>query len=343
MKIFFANTVQYIEHLLPLFNAFKEEDKIFLAPKELKSNLPTQNTLLYSQERDLITYIKDLVSKDKNTLCVVASYGSVRRLSKKDYPVLQFILLEHGAGQIYQSEVPGWARGSFRHSNRIKLFLGTNKFCVEAFKKNNNDITSYIVGCPKLDNIETQINDYNNPLVVFSWHWDCDSIPETRSGFNFWAEEVLTLHKDKDKKFRIAIHGHPRLQDQTKAFCMKHQIDFIKTFDYVLKYANIYVVDNSSTLYEFAATTKPVILLNNPFYRRDVEHGMRFWEHVDLGLNCDRRGEIRPLIDFIIKNKGDTLCNERKKAIIDEVYPYRGQSTLKCINIINSSNIIIRQ
>lgn len=339
MKVFFANTKQYIEHLLPIFKAFTG-DKVFIVPKELKPCIPNHKTLYYSSEREVIFFMSDLISKNKNTLYVVASYGNVRMLSKNGYPEIGFILLEHGAGQVYQSDVAGWCRGSFKSSYRIKLFLGTNHYCVDAFKKNIKRTPAYVVGCPKLDNIQQEVNNYNNPLVVFSWHWDCSSIPETRSGFEFWSKEVLAIHKDKEKKFKIAVHGHPRIQDQTLAFCTKHDIPFIKTFDFVLKNANIYVVDNSSTLYEFAVTTKPVILLNNPFYRREVRHGMRFWEHADLGLNCDQIGDIRANIDYIITNRGDNIPSKRKRIIVEEVYPYLGSATNKVLKYLTSTNII---
>lgn len=339
MKVFFANTRHYIEHLLPIYKAYTKE-KMFLVPKELKDASDIKPSY-YNNQRELLIFLFNLEQSNKDLTYVVASYGNVRTLSQKGFPIIKFILIEHGAGQTYISDVPGWKRGSFKGSERIKLYLGTNSYCTEAFEENNPLTQCYTIGCPKTDSIKSEVPNLSRPLVVFSWHWDCSSVPETKSGFSYWQGEVLKIHQDDNKNFRIAIHGHPRIQDQTILFARKHNIDFIRTFDSVIKEADIYVVDNSSTIYEFAITTKPVIILNNPFYRRDVNHGLRFWELSDIGLHCNSLRDLRDNIDFIIDNGGDKMSNVRKREILDKVYPNLGYSTKKAIScIISADNII---
>ena len=54
-------------------------------------------------------------------------------------------------------------------------------------------------------------------------------------------------------------------------FYEAHGIEYVPDFDDVLRRADVYACDNSSTLYEFASTGRPVVVLNAPWYR---------WKHI---------------------------------------------------------------
>jgi glycosyltransferase involved in cell wall biosynthesis len=71
--------------------------------------------------------------------------------------------------------------------------------------------------------------------------------------------------------------------------------------DRVLSEADLLVVDNSSCAFEMAAIGKPVVLLNLPSYRRDVEHGLRFWSHPP-GIQVDHPSELADAICLALKD-----------------------------------------
>ena len=135
------------------------------------------------------------------------------------------------------------------------------------------------VGCPKLDlmaglRAATDRSD-DPPLVVFAWHWDCLLVPETRSALDHYVADLPALKERIEQQgWDVQHHFHPKWRgapiDASNVLA-----DEVSVF----RWASLLVVDNSSLAYEAAALDIPVVLLNAPWYRRDVEHGLRFWEY----------------------------------------------------------------
>lgn len=306
MVIFFANMPHYYDHIIDVYN------KLGIS-KVIIDKVNDSSKLL------------NTISQYDNPIYIVPSYSLLSRLYKPNFPKNRSILLEHGVGQSYITNKTSWARGSTKYDDNIILYMATNNYCYDAFKKHHKNIPIEIIGCPKLDNIPIMNPNLEDPLICFSWHWDAIEIPETRSGFDYWKDSLIELSKHN----RIVIHGHPRIQNITSEFARDNNIQFISSFNRVLELADIYVCDNSSTIYEFAVTNKPVILLNNPFYRRDINHGLRFWELSNIGINCNNNKDLQKCINM-------TKCNTKSidKDIIHKVYPYLGYSINRTVEVI---------
>lgn len=330
MLIFYANMPQYLEHLKPIYRAYKG-DKIFIIKRNTRGAAGVIDSKTYSQISELKKILDTLCRLHKKVHYIVASYGNVRELSKPYLPDIPFALIEHGAGQSYDSKIPGWCRGSNKYMHRVKLFMATNKYCLEPFKKNNPEVKAKIIGCPKIDWVEKKPMTTDDPLIVFSWHWSCNSLPETLGGFDYWKSEVVNV----SKHFNVAIHGHPRLQGDTEPFCLQNNIRFIKDFNEVLATADIYAIDNSSTMFEFALTGRPIIVLNNPWFRRDVNHGMRFWEFSNIGVNCDSRLDLMDSIDECL----DDEYEANRERISSLIYPFHKRSTEEAIKTLKILSI----
>jgi len=148
------------------------------------------------------------------------------------------------------------------------------------------DVPAVAVGCPKLDRwhgddalIRYYVGRGSRPTVAISWHAEVALCPESRSAWPHYGPAALTALQ-ADDRFRLVGHAHPRRWDRMRRVYDELGIESVEHFDAVLERADIYLVDNSSTAWEFASLGRPVISLNAPWYRRDVDHGLRFWDLV---------------------------------------------------------------
>jgi hypothetical protein len=76
----------------------------------------------------------------------------------------------------------------------------------------------------------------------------------------------------------------------------------------VRKFANLLICDNSSLMYEMSYLGRNVVALNAPWYRRDVEHGLRFWQW--RGIQVDTPEELLAL-DFTDRSEQFPESNSR--------------------------------
>lgn len=250
--------------------------------------------------------------------CIVSSTKDYRHTTG---PVVFF---EHGVGQKYDTNHTSYAGGPGK--DRVILFCNTNRYVDEANRASYPHVPHVIVGCPKLD--ELQPGKPTEPVVAFSWHWDCRVAPETRTALNHY----------QDKLPRIAAaapwtplgHAHPRAWRRVQPLYTKWKWRTARTFDDVARQAAVYVCDTSSTIYEFAALGRPVVILNAPWYRRDVHHGLRFWENIP-GIQVDHPDDLGDAIEQVLN--ADTWSEERKR-ITRLVYPHRGEAARRAADAI---------
>jgi hypothetical protein len=97
------------------------------------------------------------------------------------------------------------------------------------------------------------------------------------------------------RRFTVIGHGHPRRSELASRY-RRAGIEHVASFSEVCRRASIYVADNTSTLFEFAATGRPVVVLNARRYRRDVRHGLRFWDAAGVGPNVDRPRDLPDVV-----------------------------------------------
>jgi hypothetical protein len=301
---FYASERHYIDHVAPVWNALDPEDRgRFIVPNEL----------VYSYAR--AAGVRAVIDEPGRNLTLVASYGDYK---KTKGPV---VYMEHGIGHSYSNTHPSYAGGSGK--DRTILFLCQHKLTAEKNKKAYPNAKVAIIGTPKLDKIKPRGIESN--VVAISFHWDCQIAPETRSALPHYRGILKQLQMAKD--IELIGHAHPRLSfNRTMQKVYKElKINYVHEFEDVLDLADVYVIDNSSSAYEFAAAGRPVISLNAPWYRKDVDHGIRFWDYIP-GPTVDKPAEVLPMIRKVLAHNP---YEEQRAAVVKELYPFLGRGAKK--------------
>lgn len=211
-------------------------------------------------------------------LYVVASLDDARHTAP--HPI---VYVEHGAGQTYTAGArphPSYAGGRDAALARSELVLVPGVASADRWAIAYPDTPVVAVGCPKI------APWYDRPgppatTVAITWHWDCPLVPETRTAFWSYAPYLGDLvGRLRDAGLTVIGHGHPRAPDAVWDAWRRLDVPIVTDEADVFDRAGMLIADNTSLLYEYAALDRPVVVLDAPTYRRDVEHGLRFWSHV---------------------------------------------------------------
>lgn len=282
---FYATGPHYAEHLAPIWQALDPEERgIFVAHRIAAPELRRQG----------VDHMVGRITGGSRRPCVVASWADARDARHR-----VVFLVEHGVGQTYGDRHPSNPGGTKRE--HVGLFLCPNRRVAELNKAAYPGALAIVVGSPKMDRwhgAAAKDGDPGNssPVVAFSWHWQNPQAPESKWALEHYQNRLPAIIAELQAEgIEVLGHGHPRHRRFFERLWHRLGVEFVPRFDDVLARADLYVCDNSSTLYEFASTGRPVLALNAPWYRREVRHGLRFWSHVP-GLQCDEPGDVVPMV-----------------------------------------------
>lgn len=325
---FFASERHYAEHLVPIWHQ--------LAPAERGRFYASSLTA----PRLAAEGIEPLVALPRVGYrpVVVSAHSDYVRTGHR--PV---VYVEHGAGQRYNADPasaghPGYSGG--RQRDRTVLFLCNSEPVADANRAVYR-APAEVVGCPKLDRWHGPAAEPRaiargraQSTVAFSFHWDCSVAPESRTALPHYAAALrLLVPALLASGHRVLGHGHPKAWARLRAMWVELGAEPVEDFAQVLDQADVYVADNTSTLYEFASTDRPVVVLNAPWYRRDVEHGLRFWQHANVGVQVDDGWWLPDAIGAALLDGPEQQAMRR--AVVAEVYPLAdGQAARRAADAI---------
>lgn len=259
----FCSRPHYLDHLLPVVLGLGDDARLLVTTEELWRGAREAG----------VERVERGVPRRPGPPTLVAGYmdanwtSSARRLA----------LLEHGVGQTYTDvEHKGYAGGP--DWERLSLALVPGPWAREQWEKGWPGLRAVEVGVPKLDRWHGWMRwpASDPPSIAFTFHWQCTQTVETWPAFDDWADQIAALARTGEH--RLLGHWHPRWGDRLARWYTARGIELAPRFEDVLRGADLLVADNTSALYEFAALDRPVLCLNEHRWRRDVDHGLRFWD-----------------------------------------------------------------
>lgn len=260
-----ASEPHYFQHMLPVFNALPDHLRGTIQPLAAPGRA----------QRPPFGHV-----------ALVAGWQDVEPLRGRS----AMIYVEHGAGQTYANFAhhPSYSgAGGTRHAGVLGFIAPS-----ETVARRWTSAPSVAVGCPKMDEWIGAPQPVE-PAVCFAWHWDCRVAPESRTALpHYLAALPAIAHRYRSQGFKVYAHWHPKWRGQSGAeWEQAYGIEPLTTDREVFEKASILLVDNSSLAYEFALLGRPAVSLNAPWYRRDVEHGLRFWSDIP-GIQIDGPEEL---------------------------------------------------
>lgn len=273
----------------------------------------------HSHYRDHVAPILRLVNLPPD-VAIVAGYGDLVRARREGFK--RFVRIEHGIGQSYGSTHAHYPGGA-NHSD-VGLFLTPNEHSANRWRKAYPRARVEVVGSPRIDDLPKREPSGPTPTVAISFHYDLYLVNETRSSLPWFAPALPDLAKE----FHVIGHSHPR-EDLTYTY-KRLGIEYVRDFDEVCRRADVYVCDNSSTLYEFASTGRPVVVLNPPWYDRSKDYGLRFWEASSIGNWAQTPDQLTNAVHGALETEWPFGENA-----LDIVYAYRTGAAQRAVDAIN--------
>lgn len=251
---------------------------------------------------------------------LVASWADAHYMSRG--PV---VYVEHGAGQTYDTPAAnGWAGAP--GLDHVRLFVCPSEAVAQRWREAYPDTPTVAVGDPFLDRYHRDRLRHERPwnrrpVVCVTFHWDCALVPETRSA---WPHFDAGLPHLRDwcatNDVRLVGHAHPRLWRRLSRRYERLGIEHVERWDELIGRVDVLVADNTSVMWEHASLDGQLVILNAPSYRRDVEHGGRFWRWACAGEQVDDPAHLIDAVDDALVCPG--VHAEERRRVTSEAYAH---------------------
>jgi len=217
-------------------------------------------------------------------LVLIAGFGDLKLADDR-----RVVFVEHGAGQRYvdlDERRQQYYGGPY--PDNVIAYLGPRQSCVDSV-----GLPGFAICAPVCDPYELMGEER---VCAITWHWRARRVcPEADTALPHYIEHLgAIVERLRVNGWEVLGHRHPRLRT---AMTMWENLDVDEvSVTEVRERAELLISDNTSLAYEMAYLGRRNIVLNAPWYRRDVEHGLRFWSN-PAGPMMDDADELLDAID----------------------------------------------
>lgn len=279
-------------HLAPIWNALDPWERgILYSSQILADHLDAPHAVARPRSRTAFDPITLVASWTDEVLC------TGRRM----------VYICHGAGQSYFGDQKTFRDPSYPggREHTAEMFLCPNEHAANLWRTYYPTARVEVIGSPRVQFLAATVGRdrgaVSGPTVAISFHWNFSSISETRWAFPHWRNHLADLAS----RYKVIGHGHPRAFDRLAKFYREVGIEPVRSFEEVVRRASVYCVDNSSSGFECGWLGIPVIWLNSPLYRREVEHGLRFWQACEFMPCVDTYDQLLAALESAIHSPGE--------------------------------------
>lgn len=318
----FASLPHYRDHLLPIW---RELDRRGLAGEFFTAKTELGGAQITGRQAQ---------RTDRPMMC--ASYSDAVKWQSR--PV---IYVEHGAGQTYLTDKDSQGLSGYSGGDRLEnvaLFIGPSQTVADRWLARYPGCTAVAVGCPRLDRWHQEIGRKvpTIPTVAITFHWDVSVIPETRWARPHYQDRFGELRDAiEGRGWRLLGHGHPREQRAMAEFYGRHGVQWVPDLATVFDTADLLIADNTSALPEFCSLGRPVIWLSAPWYRRDVEHGARFWSWPRGQCQANDMDELLAVLDRAMEDPPEVRA--ARQTMVDSIYlACDGKAAVRAVDAIEA-------
>lgn len=323
-----ATEPQFLDHIAPVWRALEANARGHLVIDAALAGRAQRLGLDYEElDADAVRRTPQQQPVQDGQPCLVASIGDVKVARRLGYG--PFAFLEHGAGQAYgpgSGALAASYSGGPDHED-VGIFLCPSETVAARWRARYPGAESAVVGCPKLPSLPSAVGA--EPTVALSFHWPAPALIGMGLAGTAWDDyRDSEAIRELAKHYRVIGHQHPRwisgrYSKPPSEFYRRWGIPFVEDFSEVCRQAHVYVCDNSSTIWEFAATGRPVVLLNRTGWLRSrgrVDHGLRFWDEAGVGLECDSPRDLVRVVGAALADPPEVQAARR--ASVSRVYAH---------------------
>jgi hypothetical protein len=235
---------------------------------------------------------------------------------------IEGVHFDHGVGLMWYDE-----RELRRVHRNTVAFALPNALQADRYRSVFPSTRIEVVGTPKLDRLVGPRRSAGS-TIAFSFHWSSVMRGGADAPHRAFRNVIRSLARRGD--ITVLGHGHPQVWDRLQSMYAALGVEPVRDFSDVVRRADLYACDWSSTIYEWAALNRPVIRLETKVYI-DVPSGLGLERYVDVGPTVTpaiAEGTIERLLAT------PSLYEEQRRATTAALYPYLGCATARAVEVL---------